>query len=152
MAGPIPPTAYGQWRLTDGTLQTLVAGTVAATADTSGNQDFPAAAKLSDGGTVTQATSKSTTVVLSTHTGQITLHAAALAAGVEVTFTVTNSTVGAADVVVLNHGSAGTAGSYLVGISAVASGSFKATVSNASGGSLSEAIVLNFAVIGGSAT
>lgn len=152
MAGPIPPTAYGQWRLTDGTLQTLVAGTVAATADTSGNQDFPAAVKLSDGGTVTQATSKSTTVVLNTHTGQITLHAAALAAGVEVTFTVTNSTVGAADVVVLNHGSAGTAGSYLVGISAVASGSFKATVSNASGGSLSEAIVLNFAVIGGSAT
>ena len=152
MAGPIPPTAYGQWRLTDGTLQTVVAGTVAATADTSGNQDLPADVKLSDGGTVTQATSKSTTVVLNTHTGQITLHAAALAAGVEVTFTVTNSTVGAADVVVLNHGSAGTAGSYLVGISAVASGSFKATVSNVSGGSLSEAIVLNFAVIGGSAT
>ena len=152
MAGPIPPTAYGMWRLSDGTLQTVVAGTVAATADTSGNQDLPADVKLSDGGTVTQATSKSTTVVLNTHTGQITLHAAALAAGVEVTFTVTNSTVGAADVVVLNHGSAGTAGSYLVGISAVASGSFKATVSNASGGSLSEAIVLNFAVIGGSAT
>ncbi len=152
MAGPIPPTAYGLWRLTDGTLQTVVAGTVAATADTSGNQDLPADVKLSDGGTVTQATSKSTTVVLNTHTGQITLHAAALAAGVEVTFTVTNSTVGAADVVVLNHGSAGTAGSYLVGISAVASGSFKATVSNVSGGSLSEAIVLNFAVIGGSAT
>ena len=152
MAGPIPPTAYGMWRLSDGTLQTVVAGTVAATADTSGNQDLPADVKLSDGGTVTQATSKSTTVVLNTHTGQITLHAAALAAGVEVTFTVTNSTVGAADVVVLNHGSAGTAGSYLVGISAVASGSFKATVSNVSGGSLSEAIVLNFAVIGGSAT
>lgn len=152
MAGPIPPTAYGMWRPTDGTLQTVVAGTVAATVDTSGNQDFPGDVKLSDGGTITQASSKSTGVTLNTHTGQITMNGAALAAGVEVTFTVTNSTVGAADVVVLNHGSAGTAGSYLVGISAVASGSFKATVSNASGGSLSEAIVLNFAVIGGSAT
>ena len=152
MAGPIPPTAYGLWRPTDGTLQTVVAGTVAATVDTSGNQDLPTDVKLSDGGTITQASSKSTGVTLNTHTGQITMNGAALAAGVEVTFTVTNSTVGAADVVVLNHGSAGTAGSYLVGISAVASGSFKATVSNASGGSLSEAIVLNFAVIGGSAT
>ena len=152
MAGPIPPTAYGQWRLTDGTLQTLVAGTVAATADTSGNQDFPAAAKLSDGGTVTQGTSKSTTVVLNTHSGQITMHAAALAAAAEVTFTCTNSTVGAAGAIVLNHGSAGTAGAYDASITAVASGSFKATVANRSAGSLSEAIVLNFAVIGGSAT
>jgi 1-aminocyclopropane-1-carboxylate deaminase/D-cysteine desulfhydrase-like pyridoxal-dependent ACC family enzyme len=77
------------------------------------------------------------------------MHDAALAAAAEVTFTVTNSKVGAYDVVVVNHGSAGTAGAYVVGVSTIASGSFKITVGNTSTGSLGEAIVLHFAVIGG---
>ena len=67
------------------------------------------------GGTVTQATSsKSTGVTLNTESGQITMNAAQLDAGTEVTFTVTNSKIAATDVVVACHGSAGTAGSYLV--------------------------------------
>lgn len=99
------------------------------------------------GSTVTQATSKSTGVTLNTVCGQITMNNAALAAAAEVTFTVTDSAVAAADVIIVNHSSAGTAGAYLVGISAVAAGSFSITVTNASAGSLSEAIVLSFAVI-----
>lgn len=98
------------------------------------------------GSTVTQATSKSTGVTLNNVCGQITMNGAALAAGAEVKFTVTNSAVAATDVVIVNHASGGTAGSYLVGIAAVAAGSFDIVVSNVSG-SLSEAIVLNFAVI-----
>ena len=94
---------------------------------------------LNDGGTVTQGTSKSTGVTLNTHSGQITMHNAALAAAAEITFTVTNSKVGAYDVVVVNHGSAGTAGAYVV----------KITVGNTTTGALGEAIVLHFAVIGG---
>lgn len=107
---------------------------------------------LGDGGTVTQATNKSTGVTLNTESGQITLNGAALAAGVEVSFTVTCDKVDAQDVVIVNHGSAGTAGSYLVQAHAIASGSFAIMVSNVTAGSLSEAIVLNFAIIGGSAT
>ena len=104
---------------------------------------------LNDGGTVTQGTSKSTGVTLNTHSGQITMHNAALAAAAEITFTVTNSKVGAYDVVVVNHGSAGTAGAYVVGVSTNASGSFKLTVGNTTTGALGEAIVLHFAVSGG---
>ncbi len=104
------------------------------------------------GGTVTQATNKSTGVTLSRASGQITMNNAALAAGAEVTFTVTNTLVAATDVIVVNHGSAGTAGSYLVGVSEVGAGSFKVTVSNVSAGALSEAIVINFAVIKGASS
>lgn len=101
------------------------------------------------GGTVTQATSKSTGVTLDTLCGQITMNNAALAAAAEVTFTVTNSTIGSTDCVIVNHGSAGTAGAYAVSANSIANGSFAITVSNLSTGSLSEAIVLNFAVIRG---
>ena len=104
------------------------------------------------GGTVTQGTSKSTGVTLNKTVGQITMHNATLNGDVEVTFTLTNSTIAATDVVIVNHSSAGTAGAYLVGVSAVGSGSCAITVSNASGGGLSEAIVLNFAVIKGASS
>ena len=77
---------------------------------------------------------------------------AALAAAAEVSFTVTNSEIAATDVVVVNHASAGTAGSYLVGVSAIAAGSFGITVTNVSAGSLSEAIVLNFVALKGASS
>ena len=104
------------------------------------------------GGTVTQATNKSTGVTLNTESGQITMNDAALAAAAEVSFTVTNSKVAATDVVVACHGSAGTAGSYLVNANAIAAGSFAVTVSNVSGGSLSEAIVINFGALKGASS
>lgn len=99
------------------------------------------------GGTVTQATSKTTGVTLNKICGQITMNGAALAAAAEVSFTVTNSTVVSTDVVMVNIQSVGTAGSYFVTVGAVANGSFSVTVGNASAASLSQAIVLNFIVI-----
>lgn len=101
------------------------------------------------GGAVTQATNKSTGVTLNTVTGAITLNNAAMADSTPVSFTVTNSAVAATDAVIVNHASAGTAGAYLVSANAIGAGSFKITVQNISGGSLSEAIVLRFAVIKG---
>lgn len=97
--------------------------------------------------TVTQETSKATTVVLNKLHGAITLHNAELAAAAEVSFTVTNSEVYHDDVVVVNHKSGGTAGSYLVQANSIADGSFKITVANVSAGALSEAIVLNYHVL-----
>jgi hypothetical protein len=99
------------------------------------------------GSTVTQATSKSTGVTINTICGQIVMFNTALVATGEATFTVTNGSVASTDVIIVNHASVGTAGAYLVGISNVATGSFKITVSNISGVSRSEAIVLNYAVI-----
>ena len=104
------------------------------------------------GGTVTQATNKSTGVTLNTESGQITMNNAQLNAGVEVTFTVTNSKIAATDVVVACHGSAGTSVSYLVNANTMAAGSFKVTVSNVSGGNLSEAIVINFVAFKGASS
>ena len=99
-----------------------------------------------DGGAVTQSTSKSTGVTLSKKCGQITLHNAALAADTTVSFTLTNTTVAATDIIVLNHVSGGTAGSYLLNAQAAA-GSASINVRNITSGSLSEAIVIGFAVI-----
>ena len=104
------------------------------------------------GGAVTQATNKGTGVTLNTTSGQITMNNAALADAAEVTFTVTNDKVAATDVIVCNHGSAGTAGAYWLCVSTVASGSFKISVGNLSGGSLCDAIVLNYAVLKGAAS
>jgi len=99
-----------------------------------------------EGGTVTQATSKSTGVTLSKKCGQITMNAAALAADTTVTFTLTNTEVVATDIIVLNHVSGGSAGSYLLNAQA-GSGSASINVRNITGGALSEAIVLGFAII-----
>lgn len=99
------------------------------------------------GGTVTQATSKTTAVTLNKQYGRITMNGAALAAAAEVAFTLTNSTIAATDVIIVNIQSVGTAGSYFVTVGAVAAGSCSITLGNTSAASLSQAVVLNFAVI-----
>ena len=99
-------------------------------------------------GAVTQLTSKSTGVTLDKSCGQITMNNAALAGTTNVTFTLTNALIGVKDVLVLNvYG--GTSGSYNVWVSGLATGSATITVRNITGGSLSEAIVINFAIIHG---
>jgi hypothetical protein len=99
------------------------------------------------GGTVIQATSKSTGVTLNKACGQVTMAATALAASAAVSFIVTNSTVGATDTIelVLASGNA-TAGTYNYQIDKVSAGSFVIWVKNISAGSLSEALVFNFSV------
>jgi hypothetical protein len=101
---------------------------------------------ISGTGTITQATNKATGVTLDSPSGQITLNGAALAADTTVSFTLTNSSITANDVLILNHLSAGTAGSYLLNAQAAA-GSASINVRNITSGSLSEAIVIGFAVI-----
>jgi len=99
-----------------------------------------------EGGTETQATSKSTGVTLSKKCGQIEMNPAALAANTTVTFTLTNTEIVATDIIVLNHVSGGSAGSYLLNAQA-GSGSASINVRNITGGALSEAIVIGFAII-----
>ena len=97
------------------------------------------------GGTVTQATSRTTGVTLNKTTGAITLVSAAGSA-TAATFTVTNSTVAATDVIILNQKS-GT-DLYDLMVTAVAAGSFNITF-RTTGGSTTETPVFNFAVIKG---
>jgi hypothetical protein len=98
-------------------------------------------------GTVTQLTDKSTGVTLNKSAGQITLNGASLANITNVSFTLTNSTISAKDVVILSVSSGATAGAYNCWISSKTTGSCVITIRNLSGGSLSEAFVINFAVL-----
>lgn len=98
------------------------------------------------GGAVTQATSKSTGVTLSKVCGAITMDAASLAAGAIVSFVLTNTAIAATDVLVLNHISGGTVGSYTLNAQCAA-GSATINVRNNTAGALAEAIVIQFAVV-----
>ena len=100
-------------------------------------------------GTVTQLTSKSTGVTLNKSAGQITMSDAALNTLTNVTFTLTNSTLSAKDVLILNVSGAATAGAYNCWVSSMSAGSATITLRNISGSSLSEAVVINFAIIHG---
>jgi predicted ThiF/HesA family dinucleotide-utilizing enzyme len=101
-------------------------------------------------GTVTQATSKSTAVTLNTSMGRITMNNASLATATNATFTLNNSSISANDTVILTiSGGQATPGSYNVFANALATGSVSITLRNISGGSLSEAVVINFCVIHG---
>jgi hypothetical protein len=133
------------------TLVTPVIGAATGTSlSTTGNQVITGTGKhgyaTGSGGTVTQLTDKSTAVTLSKSTGQITLAGAALAASTTVSFTLTNTVIEAGDILIMNHISGGTAGSYLLNAQSAA-GSASINVRNISLGSLSEAIVIAFAVI-----
>ena len=100
-------------------------------------------------GSVTQLTDKSTGVTLNKSAGQITMNGAALAGGAAATFTLTNNLISAKDVIILNVGSVGTAGAYTCYVSSLAAGSAVLALRNLTAGSLSEAVVINFAIIHG---
>jgi len=97
------------------------------------------------GGTVTQATSRTTGVTLSKPTGAITMFSAA-GSVVAATFTVTNTLVAATDTIILNQKS-GT-NLYVLLVTAVAAGSFNITFYT-TGGVATDAPVINFAIIKG---
>jgi len=100
-------------------------------------------------GAVTQATSKSTGVTLNRSMGKITMNGAALAAGATVLFTLTNSKISTNDVVIVNLGSAGTSGAYWPYVANVGTGTAVIGLYNNTAGSLSEAVVVSFAIIHG---
>jgi len=100
-------------------------------------------------GTVTQATSKSTGVTLNKSAGRITMNAAALAGNTAVTFTLTNSTISGNDAIIVNVSGGGTAAAYTTYISSMTTGSADVTLRNLTAGSLSEAVIINFAIIHG---
>ena len=100
-------------------------------------------------GTVTQATSKTTGVTLNKSIGRITMNGALLAGGASALFTLTNSQISANDVVIATVSGGGTAGAYWPFVSSLAAGSAVIGLYNNTAGNLSEAVIINFAVIHG---
>jgi hypothetical protein len=101
------------------------------------------------GGTIAQLTSKVTGVTLNKISGRITTFNDALAAATAASFTLTNSKIAVTDIIQTSIVSGATAGAYEVTVDAVAAGSCRISIYNRSVTPLSEAIVLNFAVIKG---
>lgn len=98
------------------------------------------------GGTVTQATSRTTTVTLNKPTGRIDVISGAGSA-TWTTFQVNNSLVTATDVIVLSV-KTGSTNVYLANVTAVANGSFNISFAT-TGGTATDTLSINFAVIKG---
>lgn len=96
------------------------------------------------GGTVTQATSKSTAVTLNKLSGEIVMSNSALGAGSMVAFTVNNTFQGVNDLPFVKQ--VGWS-NYSVDSYSNGPGSFNVRVTNISGGLLSDAVVLTFAIL-----
>ena len=106
------------------------------------------------GGTVTQATSKSTAVTLNKPCGQITMHAASLAAGASVTLTFNNTLLSSNDSLLLTiDGTSMTVdhASYRLA-STVLDGSSRITLTNIAASARAEAVRINFAIIKGASS
>lgn len=90
---------------------------------------------------------KNLTVTLNKPCGQITMGNAALAAGASVQFVVNSSVVAASDTVLLTAPAYGL--NYRVECAVALNGLFYVRVTNVTGSSLSESLVVNFAIIKG---
>lgn len=102
------------------------------------------------GNTVTQITSKTTGVTINNICGRITMNNAALASNTTIGFVVTNSAAVLGDVVIVNIVSGAVdSGTYLTWSDNLTSGSFVLRLRNISGGSLGEAVVLQYTIIKG---
>ena len=156
-ADPTTPNNADVWFATAGSQRNRVAGVSYTVAYLEMGTPFTAALVTNSptagcgyatgaGGTVTQATSKSTGVTLNKVCGTITLNAASLAANTGVAFTLTDSAITATDLVVCHHDSVGTLGAYGIVVTPGA-GSATVTVRNLTSGALAEALVLRFAII-----
>lgn len=117
----------------------------------SGKMGYP----TGTGGTVTQATSRTTGVTLNKITGEIVLFAVGIAGHEADEFVLTNSTIEANDVIMLcikNGGSlaAGTRKYYVTQVHAVAAGACTISVGNIDNGAItSESPTLQFVVLKG---
>jgi hypothetical protein len=136
--------AYSDQDIDGGTIgattpSTIVGTTVYATSEIG----YSAAAQ----GAVTQLTDKSTAVTLNKSAGQITMNNAGLATVTTVSFTLNNSTISAKDTMVVCISSGATTGAYLVYVSNLTAGSATISLRNFTLGTLSEAVVINFAII-----
>lgn len=130
-----------------GTLDVTGAAVMDSTLTVAGNTHINGTGTLGyttgSGGTITQGTSRTTGVTIDKSNGSIELVSAAGSASWQ-TFTVSNTTVAATDVIIVSQKS-GT-DLYMIHVTNVAAGSFDITFAT-TGGTTTEQPVFNFAVI-----
>ncbi len=147
-------TSYGDFKIQVSTTQTGLTFADVLTFDGAGRTvlatgDGGLGYGVGAGGTVVQATDKSTTVTINKPVGTITMSNAALPSGATVMFGVNNTKVAAIDTILINMRGMASLDTYNLRLENVYPGGFVVALKNISGGSLSEAIAVNFAVIKG---
>jgi len=143
--------AAGAMQLDDGGPDgATLAGNVATTGSVlSSSSSAGMGYSTGSGGAVTQITSRATGVTINTICGQITTDTTSLAAEASAKFTVTNSSVAEADVIVISFRDAVALNTNCV-VTDTAAGTFEITVINgnvAAGTAETGAIIINFAII-----
>ena len=98
-------------------------------------------------GAVTQLTDKSTAVTLNKSAGRITMNAASLATVATVSFTLNNTLISASDTLIVCISAGATTGAYSAYVSNLTTGAAVISLRNFTAGTLSEAVVINFAII-----
>lgn len=101
------------------------------------------------GASIRQSGGKSSPVELNTPTGQIALSASPLVAAGTACFILNNSSIAASDVLNVAIASGATAGAYSLQVDATAPGAARLCLRNLGNATLSESLVINFALIKG---
>jgi hypothetical protein len=110
--------------------------------------DYTIGYDVGAGNAVSQLTSKTTPVTLNNPCGRIITNNSLLAAGSEAAFTVNNTLVRDYDVIIANV----TNGNYDIRVTDIATNSFVIRLKNNTGGPLSDAVAINFAIVRSSLT
>lgn len=114
-----------------------------------GSSGMPSNA-IGSGGSISQSGSKTANVTLNGSTGRVTTDNASLAAGATVAFLILNSFVSAFDTAIVNLAVAGAYDPANYEVKAIVqSGALTVYLKNVSGGSLANAVSLNFSLIKG---
>jgi hypothetical protein len=102
---------------------------------------------LGGGSAPIQSPNKTDTISINACCGIITTSASTLNANTTVNFILNNTSISANDLLVLNHISGGTLGSYLLNAGQTSAGSVRIYIRNVTSGNLSESLTIRFAVI-----
>lgn len=104
------------------------------------------------GGTVTQLTSKSTSVTLNKPSGQIITSSSALGAGVTTAFILNNTLLTGNDNIKVIVGATGAAGAYQADCTYCINGAANITIKNLDSSSRTDAVAINFTIIKGASS
>ena len=126
-----------------------ISGTDGITTPTTLNNATSFGYTTGSGGTVTQLTNKSTAVTLNKATGKITMNTAALAGNTSVQFILNNTSIKSEDIVLVQIADSATFLAYLLWSEQSRDGFVRINLRNITAGSLSEGIVISFAIVKG---
>lgn len=140
----------GSATITSGTVTTLASSSVTVTGPILANSTVGMGYATGAGGSVTQTTTRATSVTLNKPCGTIQTDTTSLAAAGEAEFKVANSLVAAGDNVIVNVSTQSTKGNCIAYVRGIAAGAFTVGITNLHATEADDAsMAINFALIKG---